>query len=342
MRNIAPSAPYQESFCGEKAHPSYNIPVVMPGLLTHYCFAKYVAQRDEPLILVGTQGPDIFFSYGLTLKKKRKNTSLVHKFGSNMHFVDPSAAYYDFILLAKDSEHRELLSTYIDGILMHYALDSVAHAYVFCRSGWSKEKGKWLAYSCAHNYFETLLDKEVMKHFADDTKPHKVLPLSKEEASIISSYWCKLNEKHHIIEGELAPDGFSGGLEDYRFVERFLLSKAGIKRCFFRLFGKKKNKLFCYCYPRNTKEGEKYDLLNLKKSLWVNPVTEEEHHETMFEMMDIAYKKYLALKEIKEKALDGEEVYEDFEKVVNGYNHDGVPASNREMKHFIFAFDWGK
>lgn len=314
----------------------------MPGLLTHYCFAKYIAKRDEPLILVGTQGPDIFFSYGLTLKHKRKNSSLVHKFGSNMHFVDPSKAYYDFILLAKDSPDKELLSTYIDGILMHYALDSVAHAYVFCRSGWSKEKDKWLAYSCAHNYFETLLDKEVMEHFADSTRPDKVLPLDRDSALTISKYWSEVNSKHHLIDGELPIDAFAGGLEDYRFVERFLLSKTGIKRSFFRLFGKKKNKLFCYSYPRNTKEGKKYDLLNLNKQEWMNPVTNEKHNETIFEMMGIAYNKYLKLKDIKDRVLLGEDLYKEFEAVINGYNHDGVPASNREMKYFNLAFDYGK
>lgn len=313
----------------------------MPGLLTHFCFAKYIAKEEDPLILVGTQGPDIFFSYGITLKHRRKDPpNVVRGFGSLLHEIDVSRPYYDLILLAKDHEHKDVLSTYIDGLLMHYAFDSIAHAYIFCRSGHSEEKGKRLKYSCAHNYFETLMDKEVMEHFGDKTRPDKVMPLGEKEMEIVSSFWGEFNEKEKLQES-LPKNGFYCGLEDYRFVTRFLLSKTGIKRFFFRLFGKKRNKLFCYCYPRTSKEGKKYDLLNLSRSEWKNPATGEVHHETLFEMMDISYKRYLALKELKERAMNGEDVYEEFAKVTQGINHHGVPAGT-DMKHFVYAFDWGK
>lgn len=313
----------------------------MPGLLTHYCFAKHVCKEDDPLILIGTQGPDIFFSYGLTLKHRRKDDpKLVRGYGSLLHRIDISKPYYDFITMAKDHEQRDILSTYIDGLLMHYAFDSIAHAYIFSRSGFSKEKGKWLKYSCAHNYFETLLDKEIMEHFGDKTRPDKSLPLKKREMEIVSSFWAEFNEKEKLQE-RLPSNGFYCGVEDYRFVTRFLLSKTGIKRFFLRLFGKKRNKLYCYCYPRTTKSGKKYDLLNLNHAEWRNPSTGEVHHEDFFEIIDISYKRYLALKELKDRIMKGEEVYEEFAKVVNKINHDGIPAGT-EMKYFNLVYDWGK
>ena len=58
-----------------------------------------------------------------------------------MHNIDPIITFKYFIEYIKKSseEDKKILIPYFEGMLAHYALDSVAHPYIFYISGFVRD-----------------------------------------------------------------------------------------------------------------------------------------------------------------------------------------------------------
>ena len=310
----------------------------MPGLLTHYCFAKHKVKSSSNLVYVGTQGPDIFFAYGNVPFTKREYKDRVPLFGNTLHAIDPAVPYYELFKIARESKDREILSEYLDGVLMHYALDLYVHPYVFYRSGWDADPEKYKKCLLSHNFFETFLDKAVMTQFCDKTKPHKTMPCSDEEAIAIDKMWMELNKRLSIIPQEYIEGSFVTALKDYRLIHRILLSKTGIKRGLIGLFLGKQSKAYAYSYPRNINQFGRNDYMNLGHSQWRIPSDGETRYDSLRNLFDFAYFKYTRLKSIKEKAMEGEDCLEEFKAETAGYTHNGNNVKDPVMKYFDLAW----
>lgn len=312
----------------------------MPALYTHYAFSLYAEPAAGKSTLVGGQGPDIFFFYGMYPFRKADKAlgKAVNAFGTRMHKVDPAPYYVRLFQIAKESEDFELLDPYIDGVLLHYALDSVVHPYVFYRSGKSYEPKLSVLYSRSHCFFETLLDIEVKQKYGVDLLPHRCLDMDKKTSRAASKLWQKMNDEMKVTDDHLTDDCFEHGLSDYASVERFLLSKTGIKRFFIGLFGGKKSQPYCLCYPPKLGKYQGLDFMNLKKKEWAMPVSGSPRNESVPELFDIANVKYLAMKDLKKRCYEGEDVLEEFKKITQGINHDGT-LEGEKMSHMKLIWE---
>lgn len=115
----------------------------MPAPVTHYQFAlrvmsylkKYgVRVPDQSMALIGAQGPDIFFFHRIFPWERGASHAVV---GSKLHRSSPALIFEGFrdILNNTDSDYDAVLS-YIQGMFCHYALDRVAHPYIY----WAQNK----------------------------------------------------------------------------------------------------------------------------------------------------------------------------------------------------------
>ena len=82
----------------------------MPSILTHYGFNKALFDQkldflkdNEDIYLVGAQGPDPFFFYGILPWLKADNAKVVRKYGTVLHKVDPCDAF-SFMYLSHASQ----------------------------------------------------------------------------------------------------------------------------------------------------------------------------------------------------------------------------------------------
>jgi len=141
----------------------------MPGFLAHYIAGQAVSnsiainirekiKQYERLYNLGTQGPDIFFYYFPGHMRKRSRG-----IGSEMHQNNLGPFITKMARLAKgfDAEDRDLLFAYTAGLVMHYALDTCAHPYVYART--HQDTATKLKNSADHRVFETAIDIALLK-----------------------------------------------------------------------------------------------------------------------------------------------------------------------------------
>ncbi len=122
----------------------------MPNVVTHGLMALDVYNQLESsrvksaikaypkAYLLGSNGPDILFYYqGLPWQNEEKNQR-VSDVGDILH-TQKINEFYDealrLISLIKDTKRQDILISYMAGHLQHWALDSLAHPFVFYRSG---------------------------------------------------------------------------------------------------------------------------------------------------------------------------------------------------------------
>lgn len=107
----------------------------MPTTYAHYRFGTEVLeklpqslqetiQRDRELYDIGLHGPDILFFY----KPLEKNT--VNRQGGLLH-QKPAAEFFEHACeIIEKAEDSNAATTYIYGMICHYALDSECHPYI--------------------------------------------------------------------------------------------------------------------------------------------------------------------------------------------------------------------
>ncbi|MCL1986716.1 MAG: zinc dependent phospholipase C family protein [Firmicutes bacterium] len=178
----------------------------MPGFITHYiCGQAALKAADqnvqkiikpyEQFYNIGTQGPDIFFYYipGLVFKPTLRDIGIHmhhHSFGDFMtNMLD--TLFADEILA--NVKTRNLIFAYISGFLTHYALDAVAHPYVYSQTGIRKKTDKAsvkIKYSVDHRKFETAIDSIMLNSLASKTptnsKLWQLIKVDKNPANIIA------------------------------------------------------------------------------------------------------------------------------------------------------------
>ncbi len=310
----------------------------MPALLTHYCFASEVLKEEATeAALVGGQGPDVFFFYGMLPWRKREVKGVVDAFGRRLHKIDPADFYPLLFKYASTSEDKEILSSYLDGLLLHYCMDRACHPYIFYKSGKSYDPKLSRLYSLSHMYFETLLDVIFRKRHKLKLRPDLTLKLGEKEATAISKMWAAAAKESDLVD-ELPEDCFSGGVQDYKGLERFIVSKSGFKRFLIKLVFKKESEPWIMSYPRNLGKCKDIDFLNEKKEPWLDPVTGEERDSSFLDLWNQAALDFKAFRALKDKALEGKDVKEEMAKLTRGLNHDG--AHDGDIKsHFGLVWE---
>ncbi len=291
----------------------------MPAALTHYLFAKQNEENipDEGAFLLGAQGPDPFFFYGLVPWRKKADPLKIRGYGENLHHGDFSAIYARMADFAhqKDGVEKDVLISYLKGLWAHYSLDRVCHPYIFYRSGFDENGELKGHYGYAHKVFEALLDAALKKKHRLPL-PSAAMKLSKNKAKAISAMWKAGSPE--LLE----KDTFYEAWRDYCSVESFLQSRTGWKRIIWKALGKE-NVLYAFSYPVFLKNKETLDVLNLKKAIWKNPVTGLSHSSSIPEMFEEAKKLYRkGVKAIDEsKSVDGVSAL--LLSLEKGIDHDG-------------------
>jgi len=141
----------------------------MPNIITHALCAQDAIESIETPYLsaliakypriyaLGSSGPDFLFYYKILPWEKADPENRMRKIGNLIH----SSRINDFyqsaigvIQTTQDEPTRERMIVFIAGHLAHWALDSIAHPYIFAKTGviGSGPTKYW------HFRFESMLD----------------------------------------------------------------------------------------------------------------------------------------------------------------------------------------
>jgi len=294
----------------------------MPSVLTHYGFNKLVfdnkinfLKNNEDIYLLGAQGPDPFFFYGIVPFFKSKNSKTIRKYGTKLHKLVPDEVFKVFFKYADDSKNKDVLYAYILGAGLHYLLDRKIHPYVYYKTGFSDDKKKKAKYYVDHTLFETNLDVLLMDSVFKSykVKASESIKSDEDKVEVVSEMYGYL-AKNLVEEEKINDDSFEDAYKQMFKIEKLLYSKRGIKKgivnCLF-----KRTPFNTMMHPKVVKDDYKIDYLNLAKKEWIDPSLEIPYNKSVLELFEEAK----------------EEVKEWFDVVKNYYN--GL-SSEEDLKKF--------
>ena len=267
----------------------------MPSVLTHYGFNKEVIDENlsflkgnEDVYMVGAQGPDPFFFYGIIPFIKTINPKNVRAYGSKLHKLEPSEVFAFFFQYANNSERKDILYSYILGAGLHYILDRKVHPYVYYKTGFSNEPKLKRKYFVDHTLFETNLDVLLMETRFNGYKvtAFESIKCDINKIEIVSKMYGELAKKV-VLDDKIDDNSFKNSYEHMRKIEKLLYSKSGTKK---KIVGAllKNTPLNTMMHPKKVKDDSKIDYMNLKKSEWKDPATCVSYNKSLLELIDEA------------------------------------------------------
>jgi len=141
----------------------------MPNIITHALLAQDAIEAIEAPTLsaliskyprvyaMGSSGPDFLFYFRILPWQKADPSIKVREIGNAIHASHINDFYQSalgVIQTTQDEETRDIMTVFLAGHLAHWALDSIAHPYVFAKTG-EILKG---ATKYWHFRFESMLD----------------------------------------------------------------------------------------------------------------------------------------------------------------------------------------
>lgn len=273
----------------------------MPNVLTHGLMAlktkenistvqiKKAISKYRNVYLFGSNGPDFLFYYNVWPWLDQEEASRISDHGNLMHTKKINEFVDTMIAIAKkqtDNQAKEIMVSYIAGYLCHWALDSIAHPFVFYRSGNMKGKQEY-----DHYRYESMVDSKMVvevyqeklskyptrKFLSMDKKSEKVVAFLVSHAhqrvygSTLSSEECLscMRRAKQILPVFFDPYTLWHGA--IRIVEKLALD----------------GKRVLSSHMVIGKLNKTYDELNINREVWYNPTyPENPHNETFIELFE--------------------------------------------------------
>ena len=256
----------------------------MPDLVTHFYFGEEVYKRlssrikdkivNKELYDFTTAGPDPFFFYKFLNGRKNEE---VREFGNRMHRTKTRKFFLEMIERCKTSEHKNLMFSYLAGFICHYALDSLAHPYVFHKTGEYLKNEETLIYRGLHTRLERAIDSYIIRCFYLET-PWKykitknVLKLKKLPKEIYNDLdQIYLNTYDYPNASKIINDSIKYQRKFYNFI----YDPVGLKQKLFEKIDNGKSGLDYTTFSYYKKEIYDLDYFNLNRRKWVNPVDDK-------------------------------------------------------------------
>ncbi len=302
----------------------------MPAFLTHRYFGlDLLSRREEPhkeAFLLGSQGPDPYFFHGQIPWRKRPGGKEVAAFGTKLHHIDPSAY---FLALLRAGGSGGPFRSYVHGLLAHFALDSVAHPFVFSRTGFSANPEKARVYAFDHTSLETAIDLIYSRNRGLKARPWKEFSLDGGELGLISKGLAAVDKELEYAPALIGEATFLEAVKDYRDVLSLANWPLGLSLPLFDFFLGTGSQASALHYPKSTKD---LDYLNLAHLEWPDPFDGHPRRESFPELYERAVAYALSLLGAADLQLreggDG-----GMAALIDGRNHDGG-VRGAEMRFF--------
>ncbi len=255
----------------------------MPNIVTHIVFAREmirdvlepralsIVEKDQQLFEVGSNGPDYLFFHDTTPRHVMKK-SKIRQVGTFCHRRDVNAFYQDAIATIRNEKDESIAQDeiiYVMGHLCHWALDSVAHPYIFYRTGSGDKQSQF-----RHHRIESLIDAAILKikhnQTIEEFKAYEICNVSMEQARAITRIYHSVAKNVYGIDEK--PHEFLQALNDWHFVQKLLYDGNGKKINKFQKVERLIGKIGLVSAMLVPKEpSDPCDICNLLHKQWVHP-----------------------------------------------------------------------
>ena len=318
----------------------------MPNLMTHKIFGEdvlkvsnekvqYYVQNSPQAFSVGTSGPDFLFYHSQFPWQNQDEGKRVRKTGSLVHSQKINDWYkiaVESCIKEEDVELRQRMISFMIGHICHWALDSIAHPFIFYRTdGSSKETKYW------HFRYESMLDTVMVNNYRKtsikDYPSREILKTDKEIRMAIYQVYRKAVEETYTVKFKY--NDVKKSFKDADKVLSILYDPSGRKFFTIQLLERLIRKKWIFSSHIVTdKVKDEEDVLNLNNRTWKNPAKPSIESNESF--LDLYYKAIdLAKKALFEfvLALESGDT-SSFLKVVNNRSYETGLSEYKVMTEF--------
>ena len=233
---------------------------------------KESIHRHPKAFLLGSNGPDILFYYKAFPWEDQSENKKIAEIGSLVHTVNINLFYEKallFINQVQDPTRKDILTVYLAGHMMHWSLDTLAHPFVFYRSGELSGKTQYW-----HYRYESMIDALMVTYYKrkqlSDLKATRLVDVSKEERRVIASFYSYMLDE--VFDTDVSAEVIDSAIDTFKKLLHFLYDPhyvvTPILKGVEHVIG---NEWAFSSHNVNPRIDATYDVLNLKKEPWYNP-----------------------------------------------------------------------
>jgi len=312
----------------------------MPDAVTHCYLAEAVKNKltypylvnHFDLVQIGAQGPDPLFYYHYLPWKPNNGVKIL---GNRLH-TESTKPYLELLVRSANDDETK---AWVAGFITHYALDTVAHPYVFYTTGlYDPVTQKNRGY---HLMLERAIDNIYIKRRGYFPSRYNIKNQHFIRKSLPSNIINVLNDAGDTFyQSPRLGEIYRQGYKDLRSAFRVLnFDPIGFKKQIFRVLDKvtKGDILFSALSAYNCiLPGINY--MNTRRKPWRHPSTNEEFTFTFDELFQIAQDKASRLIEL------AEDYYQTknpaiFDAIEDQSYDTGLPCGTAPMKYFKIIFE---
>lgn len=318
----------------------------MPNFVTHGLMAldvynqieastvKSAIKKFPEAYLLGSNGPDILFYYQALPWQDQKLNKKVADYGHVVHSSQINEFYNEavsFIGSIQDGHRQEILISYLAGHLQHWALDSLAHPFVFYRSGSLQGQRPY-----DHYRYESMIDSLmitfVKRKRLSDLRVKRFVDVNAEQRRIIASFYQRM--LYVIFDIQEDTKVIEEAIKTFRITLNYVYDPNNISFHIISAYEKAKHSPWKYSsHVVSSKIESKYDVLNLKHETWSNPTDLTQTSTQSF--VDLYNQSIdLGIQSIEKLSEALETKGETFDSLLQGRCYDTGRAEGVEMKFF--------
>ncbi len=274
----------------------------MPNYITHALCANDILQdlnsnkmvqliqKYPQVYALGSSGPDFLFYYRTFPWQDQSQNKTVHNVGNIVHSEKINDFYKEalrFCMHETSEEKRNIQLVYLAGHLMHYALDTIAHPFVFFHSGEMKGETKYW-----HYRLESMIDTVMVKQIKELDLAHVdavgMVSSTYKVRKILSAFYAQTVKEVYGID--LDHSVYEECFETTPKVVKWLFDPHNLKFAWIQAGERaSKNDWLFSSHMVTGKLDKKHDVLNLKHHVWNHPSDEiEVSTESFLDLYDKA------------------------------------------------------
>lgn len=324
----------------------------MPNIITHTIFAQEVfrkeknaeiasvIERNPHLYAIGSNGPDfLFFSHIKPWEAYRSHT--LNHLGSRMHAEHINDFYTTALACIRKqtvTAVRKDMTAYLFGHLCHWALDMIAHPYVFYCTG--SGKGKNAGY---HHRMESMIDAYALRHYRNESirewHCYDTCTFDEDMLKAIARIYVPIARE--VYHTDVKVYDLRETLRSWRDVQKMLYDPKGRRYKAIHSLEKalrQQWKISGSIIP--SKVDERYDVMNERKRFWLHPCDDQiasnaSFYELFDEAIDVALQAIDAAWRCIVEGADPALLCH----VLKDRAYDTGMSGQREMKHFRIIFE---
>ena len=324
---------------------------MMPNVITHGLLAQDVIQQLEvssvtqaiqeypQAYLFGSNGPDyLFYYYVLKPFKGHQENDLIVGLGNRVHNEKINEFYQKAIewLNQLESKDHAIFKSYLAGHITHWALDSVAHPYVFHKTGLIEGDNRYHHFRMESMIY-TLMVTVYKKGRLKDYPSYKFVKLDSSEKLVIAKGYQYIIKE--IFDLDIRLQSFITAMDNMFKVLHFFMDSSSVKTKGIQWIEKTllKNP---WIITKHFVYGEadlEHDILNLQHNQWCNPVDETEvSNDSFIDLYETAIKRgVVALNKLQD---DLDTSTQSLIEYIDGRRYDTGKNLDVPMEHFNIIY----